>query len=440
VSDLFAHAAEADTSSMPLAERMRPKRLADVVGQDHLVGAQGFLSKAIRGGRPPSLILWGPPGSGKTTIAEAIAKETLARFVKLSAVSSGIKDIRDVVEEAKRARDHHRMQTVLFVDEIHRWNKSQQDALLPHVEKGTVTIIGATTENPSFEVNAALLSRCRVLVTKAVDAASLAALIDRALQAPHGLLDRSVSIDEVAKRMLVAAAQGDARRALTGLEVACDVAMSDGRTRIEAHDVETAVQRRVLLYDKGGEEHYGVVSAFIKSMRGGDPDAALHYLVRMLESGEEPTFILRRMVIFASEDIGNADPQALVVATSAVQAFSLVGLPEGALALSQVVTYLACAPKSNASYVAYKAARADVVTHGALPVPMHLKNAATSLQQQLGYGANYKYPHDHEGALGAVYLPDSIAHQKYYNPTENGDEKRAYLHVQRLRAARVQKP
>jgi putative ATPase len=414
--DLFAHAAASDDSGRPLAERMRPRRITEVVGQDHLVGADAILTRAVRHRRVPSIILWGPPGTGKTTIAEALATELDGRFSRMSAVSAGIADIRRMVEDAERARNERRQATILFIDEIHRFHKGQQDALLPHVERGVITLIGATTENPSFEVNAALLSRCRVLVTKPVSPQALLSLCQRALVAPHGL-SGAVTIDDVAQDMLIAAAVGDARRLLTALEVAAALCQADGRHHVTPADVEMSIQRRVLLYDQNGEEHYNVISAFIKSMRASDVDAALHYFARMVEAGEEPRFLLRRMVIFASEDIGNADPMALVVATSALQAFELMGMPEGIFPLTHAVTYLAMAKKSNAVKVAYHAARDDVLQHGSLPVPMHLRNAPTKLMSSLGYGAGYQYPPDHpegmpDGSLPC--MPDALVGRRYY--------------------------
>jgi putative ATPase len=421
--DLFEHAADHEAIGVPLAERMRPRRLDDVVGQGHLTGPGAILARTLKQGRVPSLVLWGPPGTGKTTIAECLAHETQARVVKLSAVLAGVADIRKAIDEAKRLRAEQRVPTILFVDEIHRFNKAQQDALLPHVEKGVVTLVGATTENPSFEVNPALLSRCRVLVLKAVSPDALSALLDRALTDERGLKDAGVAVDDVARRVLIAAAAGDARKLLTSLEVASDLCRAEGRTLIERADVEMAVQRRVLLYDKDGEQHYDVVSAFIKSMRGSDPDAALYWGFRMIDAGEDPLFVLRRMVIFASEDVGNADPMGLVVATSALAAFQLVGLPEGAIPMAHAITYLASAPKSNASYLAMHAARRAVHAHGPLPVPLALRNAPTKLMEQLGYGKEYRYPHDHEGGVVAEhYLPDALRRDSYYQPKDVGAE------------------
>ena len=421
--DLFEHAAVADPSGVPLAERMRPKKLVDVVGQPHLTGPSSILVRSLRQGHMPSAILWGPPGTGKTTIAECLANELSARFVKVSAVLAGVADLRKAIEDARRLRAERRTATLLFVDEIHRFNKAQQDALLPHVENGTITLVGATTENPSFEVNAALLSRCRVLVLKPVQPEGLLLLLDRALTSEHGLKEHGVSVDDVARKVLVAAAGGDARKLLTSLEVACDLAEAEGRKLIERADVEAAVQRRVLLYDKDGEQHYEVISAFIKSMRGSDPDAALYWGFRMLEAGEDPMFVLRRMVIFASEDVGNADPQGLVIATAALAAFQFVGMPEGAIPIAHAITYLACAPKSNASYLAMHAARTDIADHGSLPVPLHLRPAPTKLHQQLGHGKDYQYPHDYDGShVVEQYLPDRLNGRIYYIPKDRGAE------------------
>lgn len=424
MSDLFEQAAEQDPTGVPLAERMRPKTLDDVVGQPHLTGPGSFLAKAVAQKRIPSIVLWGPPGTGKTTIAECLAHDVKGRFVRMSAVLAGIKDIREAVEEARRARHERRESTILFVDEIHRFNKAQQDAMLPHVEKGIVTLVGATTENPSFEVNAALLSRCRVLVTKPIPGADLAALAKRALDdVTRGLGDRKLALDDIALKVLVQAAGGDARRLLTSLEVSADMCEATGTKTILREHVEQAISRRVLLYDQGGEEHYNVISAFIKSLRGSDADGAMHWLVRMLEAGEDPIFVLRRLVVFASEDIGNADPMALVVAMSALQAFQLVGMPEGTLPITQATTYLAMAPKSNAVLLTYAEARKDVLAHGALPVPLHLRNAPTKLMEGMGYGVEYKYPHDYEGAyVVAEYLPEKLKGRRYYQPKGQGRE------------------
>jgi putative ATPase len=379
----------------------------------------------------PSLILWGPPGSGKTTLARVIANATRARFVFFSAILSGVKEIREIVAQAQQELGHHGRRTILFVDEIHRFNKSQQDAFLPHVERGTFTIIGATTENPSFEVIAPLLSRAKTLVLKPLSRDGLALIIDHALKDPErGLGQLGLTLQEDARDFIVAQADGDARIALNTLETAAKLAAGtsgdDGAksATISLETAREALQTKPLLYDKGGEEHYNVISAFIKSMRGSDPDAALYWLARLLEAGEDPLFILRRMVILASEDIGNADPRALQVAVAALQAFQLLGLPEGRIPLGQAVTYLATAPKSNASYVGIDAALKEVRSSGSLPVPLHIRNAPTKLMKELGYHAGYQYAHDHEGGyVPQQYLPDDIREKRFYDPTDHGYEK-----------------
>lgn len=371
------------------------------------------------------MILWGPPGSGKTTLAKLIAESVDAHFVTLSAVLAGVKDIREAVELARRNQQGlFKKPTILFVDEVHRFNKAQQDALLPHVEKGTVTLIGATTENPSFEVNAALLSRTRVLVLEQLSDEDLHALLLNALTDEDlGLGHLRVNLSDEALASISHMANGDARTALNTLEVAAQAVHTQGRRTIEKRDIEDAAQRIIVQYDKAGEQHYNVVSAFIKSMRGSDPDAAMHYMIRMLEGGEDPLFILRRMVIFASEDIGNADPQALQVALSATEAFRFMGLPEGALPMTQAATYLACAPKSNAVITTYRDARKDVLEHPNAPVPKHILNAPTTLHKSLGHGRGYKYPHNFEGNYVVEdYLPEVLKGKIYYNPSTNGAE------------------
>lgn len=401
---------------------MRPRSLEDFVGQQHLLAEGKFLASVLRRGRLPSIILWGPPGSGKTTLAKLLANSVGGDLVTLSAVTAGVKDIR---KQAERAQ-HQRLlggPIVLFVDEIHRFNKAQQDALLPHVEKGTLTLIGATTETPSFEVNSALLSRCRVLTLEALDDTSVGLIVDRALSDERGLGSRGFGLEPGARRALVDAADGDARTALNALEVAAEHAAAAERDLIETADVAEALQQRMVRYDKAGEEHYKTVSAFIKSMRGSDPDAALHYMVRMLEAGEDPVFILRRMVIFASEDIGNADPQALQVALNATDAVRLVGLPEGVLPMTQAVTYLASAPKSNAVFAAYGKARRDVLGHPNAPIPPHIVNAPTAMHKKLGHGRGYKYPHNFDGNFVVDdYLPEALRGRRYYEPSANGYE------------------
>lgn len=438
--DLFDSASDKPKDGDPLADRMRPERIEEIAGQGHILGEGRLLRELIEADRVPSLVLWGPPGTGKTTIAQVIARRTRARFEQLSAVLSGVAELRRVLEEAKRARAQHGERTILFVDEIHRWSKSQQDALLGAVEKGIVTLIGATTENPSFELNNALLSRARVFVLEPISDETLVALLRRALADPvKGLGREQLTADEDALYAIAAGSFGDARRALTALEVAARDALvrprrEAGAAVIDGALAEEALQHRALVYDKTGDAHYGVVSAFIKSMRGSDPDAAVYWMARMLEAGEEPRFVLRRMVIFASEDVGNADPTALQVAVSALHAFELIGMPEGVHPMTQAVTYLALAPKSNTAKVAYAAAKRDVLAHGPLPVPKKLLNAATGLQRSLGHGAGYVYPHDLGGfAPGETYLPDDLLGRRYYEPTDQGLEAELRRRLRALR-------
>jgi putative ATPase len=373
-----------------------------------------------------SMIFWGPPGVGKTTLALIVAKTIGAHFVSFSAVLSGVKDIRAVIEEAKQQLKYYGKSTILFVDEIHRFNKSQQDAFLHHVEDGTITLIGATTENPSFEINAPLLSRCKVLVLEQLSADNIKTIITNTLSnKERGLGNLKIAIDDDAFNFIVELSHGEARVALNTLESALILMSPDkkDKRRITLKVAQEAMQRKALLYDKGGDEHYNVISAFIKSMRGSDPDAAVYWLARMLEAGEDPLFIARRMVIFASEDIGNADPSAVQVAVAVKDAFHFVGMPEGWIPLSQGVTYLASAPKSNASYKAYLSALEDVKEKGALGVPLHIRNAPTPLMKDLGYGKGYKYPHNHGGHIEQSYLPEELQGKEYYKPTENGFDK-----------------
>jgi putative ATPase len=414
-------------ANAPLADRMRPGRIEGFFGQEHLIGEHGFLKSVLEGKALPSLILWGPPGSGKTTLANIIAAAADAEFMSFSAVLSGVKDVREVIEKAKELKKTGR-KTLLFVDEIHRFNKAQQDAFLHHVEDGTLTLIGATTENPSFEVIAPLLSRCRVLVLKPLEAGDIKKALLRALSdKERGLGWAGATIADDALDFIVEAAHGDARYALNALETALAFAVKDeksGAPLITLEVAQTALQKKALLYDKDGEEHYNVISAFIKSMRGSDPDAALYWLARMIAAGEEPLFIARRMVIFASEDISNADPRALTVALAVKDSVDFVGMPEGWIPLAQGVAYLATAPKSNASYMAYKYAEKDVKERGPLAVPLHIRNAPTKLMQEFGYAKDYKYPHDFEGGVvDEVYMPDEIKHSRYYKPTGRGYEK-----------------
>ena len=421
--DLFdTKATTEQVREAPLAERMRPQTLEEFMGQEHLLGEGKLLRRLIETDQLTSLIFWGPPGSGKTTLARIIANATRSHFIFFSAILSGIKDIREVVKEAEEEIKYHGKKTILFVDEIHRFNKSQQDAFLPYVEKGAFTIIGATTENPSFEVVAPLLSRCKVLVLKPLTADEIGTILRAALaDRERGLGALELSTEPEALSFMAEQADGDARIALNTLETAARLAANGTITLDIARE---AVQKKPLLYDKGGEEHYNVISAFIKSMRGSDPDGALYWLARMIEAGEDPIFILRRMVILASEDIGNADPRALQMAVAALQGFQLVGLPEGRIIMAQAVTYLATAPKSNASYVGIDAALAEVRASGALPVPLHIRNAPTRLMKELGYHKGYKYAHDYaEGYATQEHLPDKLAGRKFYDPAGHGYEK-----------------
>jgi len=436
--DLFRHSAQNRRVGQPLAERMRPTSLEEFVGQDHLLGEGKLLHRVLAGRELPSLILWGPPGTGKTTLARILSSRVKARFEALSAVNAGVKDIRSVVAIAEDRRDQFGEATLLFIDEIHRFSKSQQDALLPHVEAGTVTLVGATTENPSFEVNAPLLSRARVLRLEHLQSEALSKLARRALtDRSRGLGETPAEIDDETLELLIGQCGGDARRMLNTLELAVSIATPDepGQPALLTQQVlEEATQHKTLLYDRAGDEHYGVVSAFIKSLRGSDPDAAAYWMTRMLESGEDPLFILRRMVIFASEDIGNADPRALTVATSALSAYQFIGLPEGVLPMTQAVTYLATAAKSNTALTTYAAARKAVRERGALPVPAKLRNAQTALMRDVGYGKNYKYPHDFEGNYVAeTYLPDALVGDRYYEPTESGHEAEIKARLDSLR-------
>jgi putative ATPase len=410
----------------PLADRVRPEQLEDFVGQEHLLGPQRFLRALIEKDRLQSLIFWGPPGTGKTTLAFLIARSTRSRFVAFSAVLSGVKEIRQVVQEAEEQKALGR-RTILFVDEIHRFNRAQQDAFLPHVERGTIILIGATTENPSFEVNSALLSRCKVLTLRSLTEEEIGRILTRAVgDERKGLGKLGVELAPEALKFLTEMAHGDARVALNALEAAALTATPDARglRPLTLPMVEEAMQRKALLYDKEGEEHYNVISAFHKSLRGSDPDAALYWLARMIEAGEDPLYVARRMVRFASEDIGMADPQALAVALWSMEAFHFVGLPEGELALAEAAIYLATAPKSNSVYTAYESAKEDVAKKGALPVPLHIRNAPTRLMKDLGYGRGYRYAHDYPGGLvEQAYFPRELGTPIYYRPTERGFEK-----------------
>ncbi|PLX86726.1 MAG: AAA family ATPase [Desulfuromonas sp.] len=417
--DLFEHSLEKNSDS-PLAEKMRPRTLDEVVGQQHLLGPGKLLRQLIESDQFSSVIFWGPPGTGKTSLGRVIANSTSRHFVFFSAVLQGVKDIRQIVTEARQQRAQQGRRTILFVDEIHRLNKSQQDAFLPYVEKGDITLIGATTENPSFEVNSALLSRSRVFVLETLSVEDISLLLRRSIDSERGLKDRALTVDDEALEHLARASQGDARIALNTLELAAGIAPNGN---IDQDCLIQALQKKALHYDKGAEEHYNVISAFIKSVRGSDPDAALYWLARMLEAGEDPMFIARRLVILASEDIGNADPRGLQIAIAAQQALHLVGLPEGRIPLAQATSYLATAPKSNAAYMGIKRAQQEVQNSGSLAVPLHLRNAPTKLMKAQNYGDGYRYPHDEEGISDQSYLPDDLHGARFYQPTGRGYEK-----------------
>ena len=421
---------KAPTTHIPLAERMRPTRLAEFVGQEHLMAEGKLLRQLIDSGRIPSLVLWGPPGSGKTTLATILAHATQAQFVFFSAVLSGVKEIRQIVEQARALQAASGGQTILFVDEIHRFNKAQQDAFLPHVESGLLTLIGATTENPSFQITAPLLSRCQVLLLSPLSREAIRQVMARALADPEtGLGGDNLTIDETAMALLAEAADGDCRRALNLLETAAALTLdqqsrdADAPARITAEFVRETLQQRTLRYDAGGEEHYNLISALHKSLRDSDPDGAVYWLARMLAAGEDPLYVARRMIRFASEDIGIADPQALRMALDGREAYHMLGTPEGELALAEVAVYLATAPKSNAVYVAWGKARADIERTGSLPAPLHLRNAPTRLMREIGYGKGYQYAHDdRDGLVLQEHLPPELAGATYYEPTNRGYE------------------
>ena len=434
---LFAAMNKASGVGTPMAERLRPRQIAEVLGQDHLVGKGKLLTNAVLADQIPSMILWGPPGSGKTSIARIVASTSKHRFVPFSAVLSGVPELRQILAQAQERKEFEGGTTILFVDELHRFNRAQQDAFLPHVEDGTIVLIGATTENPSFAINAPLLSRCRVMRLNPLTEEAIFGLLKRALVHPKGLED-AYQIDDETLDMVVKEASGDARRALNTLEIAALEAKREGRTQITREDVAQSTAQAILRYDKAGEEHYNIISAFIKSMRGSDPDASIYWLMRMIEAGDDPMFLLRRMMIFASEDIGNADPRALDVAVAADAAFQRIGMPEGIYVIAQAAIYLACAPKSNAVTKAFRAAQEDVHKKGSLAVPLHLRNAVTALLRSDGYGSGYRYPHDeYDGvALGEVYLPDKLVGTEYYTPPDRGFEKTI---AERLRWIRAQR-
>lgn len=440
--DLFeAHRQEQLSMRAPLATRMRPRTLDDIVGHERVIGPGTLLRQAILSDRLSSLILWGPPGSGKTTLARIIAATTKAHFVAISAVTSGVAELRAAIKEAQDRLGMHGQRTVLFIDEIHRFNKAQQDAILPHVEDGTVILIGATTENPSFEVISPLLSRSRVIVLEALRDEDIRIIVLRALaDTERGLGRQNLSIDDDALDLLINMANGDARFALNTLEFAAAGAGYNDR-RITLQLIQEAAQRRAATYDKSGDDHFDAISALHKTLRGSDPDAALYWLARMLERGDDPLYIARRLVRFAAEDVGLADPSALPLTIAAQQAVHFIGLPEGALALAEAVVYLALAPKSNALYRAYGLAQADVEQTRNDPVPLHLRNAPTPLMAELGYGRGYRYAHDFPDALvGQQNLPDRLLGRQYYDPTDRGFEAELKRRLAAIRVAYAATP
>ena len=438
--NLFDHRSQQQLQGKaPLAARMRPRSFDEYIGQDHIIGAGSVLRRSIEADRLPSIILWGPPGAGKTTLASLIANLTRSHFEQISGVASGVADLRRVAAEARQRLGMSAQSTILFVDEIHRFNKAQQDVILPYVEDGTLVLIGATTENPSFEVVSPLLSRARVFALEALTDEQVKRIVKTAAaDAERGLGALRPRLDEQALNALVNLANGDARTALNALELAVSAASpdADGIRRIDIAMVEDAMQRRSLRYDKAGDLHYDTISAFIKSVRASDPDAAVYWLARMLEAGEDPLFIARRLVILASEDIGMADPHGLVVAVAAQQAVHFIGLPEGRIPLAEAAVYLATAPKSNKSYMALNEAMRDVQRTRNEPVPLHLRNAVTGLMKDMGYGADYKYAHDYEGAYTPTQnLPASLSDRRYYRPGNQGYEARVQERMRRWRNA-----
>ncbi|MBF0182999.1 MAG: replication-associated recombination protein A [Magnetococcales bacterium] len=424
---------------------MRPVAMEELLGQGHLIGPDRLLTRALAERQLPSMIFWGPPGCGKTTLARLLANQCQLPFTAMSAVFSGVKEVRAVVDEARQRHHNGLGSTILFMDEIHRFNKAQQDAFLPTVEDGTIILLGATTENPSFELNGALLSRCRVVVLQSLQESDLLLLLQRALQDPHrGYGHAAISLSEGLLPSLAAAAQGDARYALNLLETLVTVSgVLDAPRTLNEGDLQHTLQQRAVLYDKSGEEHYNLISALHKSLRGSDVDAALYWLARMLTGGEDGLYVARRLVRFASEDVGNADPQALAVTLQARDAYHFLGPPEGELALAQAVVYLATAPKSNTIYRAYQAAQQAARQSGHLPPPLHIRNAPTRLMKELGYGADYRYPHDYEnGFVAETYLPEPLRGQRFYQPVERGFEReisKRLAYWQRLRQQTAEK-
>jgi len=432
--DAFS-AAPSPASDAPLAERLRPSTLDEIVGLDELLGKGRFLRNAIENDRIPSMIFWGPPGSGKTTLARIIARTTKARFVTFSATSSSIKDIRALMEEARKGRQARGSKTIVFIDEIHRFNKAQQDAFLPYVESGDIILIGATTENPSFEVNSALLSRSKVIVIPALEREQVMAILRRAVGHPS-VAKFGVAFDDAALDFMAATSAGDARQALTSLQLVVENASAND-SPIGVEKVKEILQRRSLMYDKSGEEHYNIISALHKSIRNGDADASIYWLVRMLEGGEDPLYIARRLVRAASEDIGNADPQALMLAVAVKEAVHFIGMPEAGVALAQLVAYLAASPKSNAAYVGYGDAVREVRQGDNPPVPLHIRNAPTRLMKDIGYGRGYQYAHDFEDQTAAMdCLPEALAGHRFYEPKDVGAESAIRERLEKMRRAR----
>jgi putative ATPase len=431
----FPAADDTPRPDAPLAERLRPRTLDEIVGLADLLAPGRFLRNAIENDRIPSMIFWGPPGSGKTTLAKIIARTTRARFVTFSATSTGIKEIKTLMEEARRSRAARATKTIVFIDEIHRFNKAQQDAFLPYVESGDIVLIGATTENPSFEVNSALLSRCKVVVIPELEREQVVEILRRAI-ADASVKKYGIDVTDATLDFMAATSAGDARQALNSLQLIVETATHD-QSPIDVNEAKTILQRRSLMYDKSGEQHYNIISALHKSIRNGDADASVYWLVRMLEGGEDPLYIARRLVRAASEDVGNADPQALVFAIAVKEAVHFIGMPEGGLALAQLAVYLAAAPKSNAAYVGYGEAVHEVRQGDNPPVPLHIRNAPTRLMKDLGYGRGYEYAHDYEDQTASMEcLPESLAGRRFYEPKEIGLEKEIKERLEKMRAAR----